>query len=192
MSDAALLIAIGRYDELALAEALRRHGGPVWAVAMRVTGSASAADDITQEVFVGLWNDPQRFDPARGSLRSYLLAVAHHRAVDVLRSEQARRAREERAARDLVERGAGVEEAAWGLVVAEQVRQALEQLPEREREAIELAYFGGHTYREVAALLEEPEGTVKTRIRTGLRRLRALLSSLPEAARLSSEESDDD
>ncbi len=174
-SDAALVVAIGRWHEPALAEAYRRHGGAVHALAARVMGSATLAEEITQEVFLELWNRPERFDPARGALRTFLMTKAHGRAVDVLRSDAARRAREERTVRDRATAGYDIEHHAWDLSVADQVKAAVGTLPEEERRAIELAYFGGHTYREVASLLGEPEGTVKSRIRSGLRRLKTAL-----------------
>jgi RNA polymerase sigma-70 factor (ECF subfamily) len=126
-------------------------------------------------VFLRLWNEPDRFDPQRGSLRAYLLAQAHGRSVDFIRSETSRRNREERDARLSAESGYDLEREVWDLAVADHVRDALESLSDGERSAIELAYFGGHTYREVARLLDEPEGTVKSRIRSGLGRLRSSL-----------------
>lgn len=177
-SDAALVVAIGRWREDALAEAYRRHGGAVFALASRVLANRSMAEEITQEVFLRLWDHADRFDPERGTLRSYLLAVTHGRAVDQLRSDSARRAREERDHRMQAESGYDLEHEVADLVVGEQVREALDGLPEGERQAIELAYFGGYTYREVASMLGEPEGTVKTRIRTGLRRLRTGLAEV--------------
>lgn len=171
-SDATLVVAIARWNEPALAEAYRRHGGAVHALARRLLGSDSAADDVTQEVFVGLWDKPERFDSDRGSLRSFLLALTHRRAVDQLRSQSARSAREERSARQIAADGYDLERHVWDLHLDEQVRQAVATLPPRERQPIELAYFAGHTYREVATLLGEAEGTVKSRIRSGLLRLR--------------------
>ncbi len=175
-SDAALVVAIGRWQESALAEVYRRHAGAVHALARRVLGSPAAADEVTQEVFLDLWHRPERFDPARGALRTFLMTKAHGRAVDQLRSETSRRRREEATVRDTATAGYDVERAAWDLAVADQVRQALGSLPAAERRAIELAYFAGHTYREVADLLDQPEGTVKSRIRSGLRRLKTALA----------------
>jgi RNA polymerase sigma-70 factor (ECF subfamily) len=177
VSDAALVLGIARYQQEALAEAYRRHAGAVFGLARRLLGEQALAEEIVQEVFLRLWNDPDRFDPSRGSLRSYLLAHAHGRAVDLLRSEGARRAREEKDARRTAEGGYDVEHEVWDLATAEQVRQSMGRLPEGERLAIELAYFGGYTYREVASRLGEPEGTVKSRIRSGLKRLRGELVS---------------
>lgn len=175
-SDAALVVAIGRWRQDALAEAYRRHAGAVFSLARRVLADRSLAEEVVQEVFLRLWDHPDRFDPQRGSLRSYLLAQCHGRSVDIVRSESSRRAREEREQRQQAEAGYDLEHEVWDIVVADSVRTALDVLPEGERQAIELAYFGGKTYREVAQELGQPEGTVKTRIRSGLRRLRSGLS----------------
>jgi RNA polymerase sigma-70 factor (ECF subfamily) len=175
-SDAALVVAIGRWRQDALAEAYRRHGGAVFGLAQRVVGDRTLAEEVVQEVFLRLWNKPDRFDPERGSLRSFLLAQCHGRSVDLIRSESARRTREQREHRERAEAGYDLEHEVWDLAVGEQVREALAQLPIDERRAIELAYFGGHSYREVAELLGQPEGTVKSRIRSGLHRLRGGLT----------------
>lgn len=175
VSDAVLVVSISRYRQEALAEAYRRHAGAVFALARRLLIDASLAEEIVQEVFLRLWNNPEKFDHERGSLRSFLLAQCHGRSVDLLRSETSRRNREERDLRRTAEAGYDLEHEVVDLQVAERVKEALETLPEGEREAIALAYFGGHTYREVAEMLEQPEGTVKSRIRSGLQRLRTEL-----------------
>lgn len=172
-SDAVLVVAISRYRQEALAEAYRRHAGAVFALSRRLLIDATLAEEIVQEVFLRLWNNPEKFDPERGSLRSYLLAQCHGRSVDLLRSETSRRVREERDVRRTAEGGYDLEHEVVDLSIAERVKDALAALPEGERQAIALAYFGGHTYREVAEMLEEPEGTVKSRIRAGLKRMRA-------------------
>ena len=171
-SDASLVVAIGRWRQDALAEAYRRHAGAAFALARRLLGSRDLAEEVLQEVFLRLWNQPDRFDPERGSLRSYLLAQTHGRSVDLLRSETSRKRREDRDARETAERGVDIEREVIYSSVADQVKDIVADLPADERRAIELAYFGGHTYRQVAVLLDQPEGTVKSRIRSGLRRMR--------------------
>ena len=129
VSDAALVIGISRYRHEALAEAYRRHAGAVFGLARRLLNDQMLAEEIVQEVFLRLWNDPDRFDPVRGTLRSYLLAHTHGRSVDLLRSEAARRMREERDARRTAEAGYDVEHEVWDMAMAEQVRQAMDRLP---------------------------------------------------------------
>lgn len=175
-SDAGLVMAISRYHQDALAEAYRRHAGAVFGLSRRLLNEPALAEEVVQEVFLRLWNTPEKFDPGRGSLRSYLLAQCHGRSVDMLRSDISRRRREEKELRRTAESGYDVEHEVWDMAVAEQVHVVIDTLPPNERRAIELAYLGGHTYREVAALLGEPEGTVKSRIRAGLKRMRQNLS----------------
>ena len=172
------MVAIARYHQDALAEVYRRHAGAVFGLARRLLSERTLAEEVVQEVFLRLWNDPERYDPSRGTLRSYLLAQTHGRSVDLLRSEGARRAAARSATRaGTAESGYDLEHEVWDLATAEQVRSAVEKLPASERDGIALAYFGGHTYREVAAQLDEPEGTVKSRIRSGLKRLRQELAA---------------
>lgn len=173
--DATLARAVAERDDRALAELYRRHVGPCLGLARRVLGDRTMAEEVVQEVFVRTWREPERFDASRGSMRAFLLAQVHGRSVDLLRAESARRAREEREAIRRPSFDLDLEREVMQLTEAEAVRAALATLSEGEREAIELAYFGGHTYREVAVLLEQPEGTVKSRIRAGLLRLRAAL-----------------
>jgi RNA polymerase sigma-70 factor (ECF subfamily) len=171
-SDAGLVMAISRYHQDALAEAYRRHAGAVFGLSRRLLKEPALAEEVVQEVFLRLWNTPEKFDPGRGSLRSYLLAQCHGRSVDLLRSDTSRRRREENELRRTAEAGYDVEHEVWDLAVAQSVHLVIDKLPPNERRAIELAYLGGHTYREVAELLGEPEGTVKSRIRAGLKRMR--------------------
>jgi RNA polymerase sigma-70 factor, ECF subfamily len=159
----------------ALRELYRTYAGELYGFAYNALGERGAAEEIVQEVFLRLWNQPERFDPERGSLRSYLLAQTHGRSVDVLRADASRRRREERDAREAAEGGYDLDREVWDLALAESVRTALQRLHPGERAAVELAYFGGRTYREVADELGEAEGTVKSRIRSGLKRLRSEL-----------------
>src|SRR3954453_8074104 len=170
-----LVRAVVARDEQALAEIYRRHADTCYALARRVLNDRTLAEEVVQELFVRMWRDPDRFDATRGTLRSFLLAQVHGRSVDLLRAEVTRRGREERDALRMPVANDDLERAVLDLTEAEAVRDALANLSEGERSAIELAYFGGHTYREVATLLEQPEGTVKSRIRSGLLRLRAAL-----------------
>ena len=173
--DAGLARAIGDGSQEALSEAYSRHAGAMQATARRAVVSGDLAQEAFQDVFLALWVSPERFDAERGSLRSYLLVQAYRRAIDISRSESARHRRElhqslrERRIPDDVE-GHVIEAA-----TARQVHVAMAGLHPRERQALELAYLRGHSYRQVAALLGQPEGTVKNRIRAGLRRLRTLL-----------------
>jgi len=175
VSDAQLVTAVARYSEVALAEVYRRHGGAVYGLARRVLNNESEAQDVTQEVFLRLWNQPDRFDPGRGTLRSFLLAQSHARAVDTIRSLNARRAREAKDAQRTASAQYDMSHEAWDLALADKVSVALAELPKEERRAIELAYFEGRTYVEVAEILDTPEGTIKSRIRNGMRRMRAAL-----------------
>lgn len=164
-------------ESLDFEDAFRTHSAAVFGLAFRLVGDRSLAEEVTQDVFVLLWRQPGRFDPSRGSLRSYLLTKCHGRSVDVVRHETARRQREERDGRSRKEHQvADVSVEVCDLALHEQVASVVETLPAAEREAIALAYSADVTYREVAVILDTPEGTVKTRIRSGLRRLRLKMS----------------
>ena len=177
MDDEALVAAVVAGDHDALAALYERHGGAVWGVARRVCADRGLAEDVTQVVFVDLWRRPERFDPARGGLRPWLVAQAHARAVDAVRSESARQRRHEREAHYPSPPSPDVESAAYVASLSAEVRAAVGRLAADERDAIVLAYFGGHSYRETAALLGAPEGTVKSRIRRGLLGLRQVLEA---------------
>jgi RNA polymerase sigma-70 factor, ECF subfamily len=176
-SDTVLVLAIGRWNEDALAEAFRRHSGSVYAVANQVLHDEGAAREITHDAFVHLWHRPESFDPDRGSLRGYLLNFSHSRAIDRLRANRRREKREEQDARNNASAEYDLEQEVMRLSMASTLREAVGELPANERQAIELAYFGGYTYRETAALLGEPEGTVKSRIKSALRRMHENLAS---------------
>ena len=163
-------------DPSALSELYDQFGSYVYGLAARVIGDRRAAEDVSQDVFLSLWERPDAFDPERGKLRTFVGTLAHRRAIDHVRREEARR---RRAAKD----AAGVlpipdvDELAMAIVAAEHVRAEIERLPSEQREAIELAYFGGRTYRQVADELNIPEGTAKSRMRLGLRRIADALAA---------------
>ncbi len=175
-SDASLVLAVARFDETALSTLYERHGGAVFALSQRLLRRRDLAEDVVQEIFLRLWTRPERFDPERGSLRTFLLSDTHGRSVDLLRSEMARRAREEKEGMLAPAPAADLEGEVLTRVTNDQIRNALDTLNENEKKAIALAYFGGYSYRQVAEALGEPEGTVKSRIRAGMQRLKIELS----------------
>jgi RNA polymerase sigma factor (sigma-70 family) len=167
-------------DAAALAEVYDRYASLVFGLARRVLADDAMAEDVTQEVFAFLWQQPERFDPTRGTLRSWLGVLAHRRSVDRVRGEM-RRVRGE-ARLDVTEPmsspDAEVDDELSRAWLATQVRTALDQLPTDQREAVVLAYYGGRTYRQVAEELAIPEGTAKSRLRLGLAKLDGLLQPL--------------
>jgi RNA polymerase sigma-70 factor (ECF subfamily) len=163
-------------DDIALREVYDQYASFVYGIAARVIGDPRAAEDVSQDVFVHFWERPAAFDPERGSLRTWLGTLTHRRAVDYVRREEARRRRAEREASRAVPTP-DVEEMAAALVTAERVRAALDVLPDEQRVAVQLAYFGGKTYRQVAETLGIPEGTAKSRLRLALRRIAARLEA---------------
>ena len=175
--DGALWSALLDQREEALSEAYRRFGQKVYRTAFGVLRRAELAEDVTQEVFVRIWQRPERFDPSRGSLSGFLQLDAHGRSVDVLRSERARADREirEQQLSDSSNAAVSLEEEVMKRISSERIRDALETLEADERLPIALAFFQGHSYRRVAEALDLPEGTVKSRIRRGLSRLQELL-----------------
>jgi RNA polymerase sigma-70 factor (ECF subfamily) len=169
-----LVERLSRGDGTALADLYDRYAGFVYALALRTLADRHAAEDVTQEVFVSLWEHPERIQPGRGTLRGFLGTVTHRRAVDIIRREEARKRREERAGPGTVP-PPDMTEAVIRTDTSGLVRQALERLPEAQRRALELAYFHGHTYRQVAAVLGIPEGTAKSRLRLALTRIAEIL-----------------
>jgi len=162
------------------AEIYRDHASAVYGLACRVCGPGLAAE-VTQDVFTRLWTHPEKFDPARGSLRSFLLATANGRAIDVVRSEGWRRGREERTARFAPATSAAADHELLEQERSARIAEALTELPAPQRDAIVSAFYGERTYREAAQLLRQPEGTIKSRIRAGLETLRNALGDFPSA-----------
>lgn len=157
-------------DEAALGEIYDRLASLIFGLSLRVTRDRVIAEDITQEVFLIFWERPLAYDSERGTLRAWLATIAHRRAVDHVRTEERRRVSV--LGPRLFERDPDrLEEAMLAADEARRVRQAVEALPGGLREVVELAYFGGRTYRQVGEELGVPEGTAKSRIRLALRRL---------------------
>jgi RNA polymerase sigma-70 factor, ECF subfamily len=175
-SDRQLVFAVPAARQAAFAELFGRHATSVAAVAKMLLGTAHpGCDDVVAEVFATLWRAPERFEPDRGSLLGFLRLQARGRSIDLLRSESSRHRRERRVGSD-AEADSSIDAQVIDAETGQTLRGAVAQLPMAERRAIELAYFGGMSYRTVAARLGIPEGTAKSRIRNGLARLRTEIS----------------
>jgi RNA polymerase sigma-70 factor (ECF subfamily) len=183
LSDEALLALIARADEHALAELYRRLGGLAYGLAYRILRDDALAQDAVQEAFLGVWRGADRFIAERAKPSTWVLTLVHRRAVDLVRREERRRAEPLEPDAESAS-GAAPDEAAQ-FAQREAVRAALRQLPPEQREAIELAYYGGYTQSELAERLGQPIGTIKSRMFAGLARLRDVLdeSALGQAAR---------
>ena len=181
LSDEALVALVARSDETALAELYDRIGGTAYGLAYRVLRDEALAEDAVQDAFLGLWRGAGSFIPERAKASTWILTLVHRRAVDLVRREQRRRTEPLEGAPEPVEGSA--EEAAWLGLDRERVQGALAQLPDQQREAIELAYYGGFTQSELAERLGQPLGTIKSRMFSGLSRLRELLEDGTETSR---------
>jgi RNA polymerase sigma-70 factor (ECF subfamily) len=173
LSDEALVALVARSDESALAELYDRVGGTAYGLAYRVLRDEALAEDAVQEAFLGLWRSAGAFIPERAKASTWILTLVHRRAVDLVRREQRRRTEPLESAHEPTDDSA--EEAAWLRLDRERVQSALAQLPDQQREALELAYYGGYTQSELADRLGQPLGTIKSRMFAGLTRLRELL-----------------
>jgi len=173
LSDEALVALAARSEQYALAELYDRYGRSAYGLALRVLRDPVLAEDAVQEAFLTVWRTASRFVPEKGKASTWILTLVHRRAVDTVRHEQRRRTDSlERAAEPAVE---GVEEDAWLRLQPERVQEALRHLPDAQREALQLAYYGGFTQSELAERLGQPIGTIKSRMFGGLSRLRELL-----------------
>ena len=173
LSDEALVALVARGDEAALGELYDRVGRVAFGIALRILRDDRLAEDAVQEAFLGVWRSAATYRAERAKASTWILTLVHRRAVDAVRREQRRRADSlELAAEPAVE---GVEEDAWLRLQRERVQAALRHLPDAQREALELAYYGGFSQSELAERLGQPLGTIKSRMFTGLSRLRELL-----------------
>lgn len=180
--DARLVARLGAGDESALAALYDRYSRPAYSLARRVCVDELLAEDVVQEVFLTVWRDPSKFSPDRGAFSSWLLTLVHHKAVDAVRREGVHRRRQVNVDDETTDRLApdtpGADQDAIGAVVADHVKAALRELPVEQRTAMMLAYYGGYTQREVAALVGVPLGTVKSRMFAAANRLRTALGPL--------------
>ena len=174
LSDEALVLLAARSQQAALAELYDRYGRPAYGLALRILRDEALAEDAVQEAFLGVWRGAARFLPERGKASTWILTLVHRRAVDLVRREERRRADTLEHAPEPVG-GGDVDEEAWLRLQRERVQAALRQLPDQQREALELAYYGGFTQSELAERLGQPLGTIKSRMFMGLARLRELL-----------------
>ncbi|GAC1609326.1 MAG: sigma-70 family RNA polymerase sigma factor [Mycobacteriales bacterium] len=184
MDDRALVTRVTESDSHALEALYRRYGRPCYGLARRILTDEQFAQDVVQEVFLTVWRDASRFDPARGAFSSWLLSMTHHKAVDAVRREENLRKRRTTSdiLDDKVSDAPAVDDEVWSLLRRSRVREAMLLLPDPQREALTLAYFGGYTQREIAGLTGTPLGTVKTRMLAGMRRLREGLEEISDAA----------
>ena len=186
LSDEALVALTARADDGALAELYDRFGHVAYGLALRIVRDPALAEDAVQEAFLTIWRSAARFVPERAKASTWILTLVHRRAVDVVRREQPRRA-------DPIETAPqasanATEDEAWLRLQRDRVQKALRELPDQQREALELAYYGGFTQSELADRLGEPLGTIKSRMFAGLARLRELLDTGSDEERWSEPE----
>ncbi len=182
--DASLVALVMQHDGAALEVIYTRYGRACYSLSRRIVNDELLAQDVVQEVFLALWRGAARYDAARGGFSTWLLAMTHHKAVDLVRREEnLRKRRTTIDVLDMRESDApAVHDEAWSSLRQERVRVVLRTLPEPQREALSLAYFGGYTQREIAGLTGTPLGTVKTRMLAGMRRMRDQLAGLNDGA----------
>ena len=173
LSDEAVVALMARSDEDALAELYDRYGGPAYSLARRVLRDAALAEDAVQEAFLLIWRGADRFMPERAKASTWIMTIVHRRAVDLVRREQRRRTDE--LPEVLVATDTPADEAVWLRLEREHVQRALKELPDQQRETLELAYYGGFTQSELAERLGRPIGTIKSQMHTALANLRRLV-----------------
>ena len=179
LADEDLMTLVERKDPGAFEILYDRHGGAAYSLAHRIVGDPGAAEDVTQEAFLSIWRSGARFDPARGSVRSWTLGVVRNRSIDALRRQAGKAPKldfDDDAALDAELAGELTDSEAIRRETARRVRGAMRELPEEQSEVIGLAYFGGFTHSEIAQVLSMPLGTVKGRMRLGLEKIRLSLA----------------
>jgi RNA polymerase sigma-70 factor (ECF subfamily) len=176
LSDEAVLALVARSEEPALAEIYDRFGAVAYGLALRVLRDEGLAQDAVQDAFLTVWRTARTFAAERGAARTWILTLVHRRAVDLVRREQRRRTDPLESAPEPVA-AEQTDQLAWLRFERERVQAALRKLPDQQREALELAYYGGFSQSQLAERLGEPLGTIKSRMHTGLARLRELLEA---------------
>jgi len=168
---------VGRGDARAFEVIYERHSSAAFSLAYRMMGSRGGAEDVTQDAFLSIWRSGARYDHTRGSVRTWLLGIVHHRGIDALRraTVHARRRAGDEGIEERFEAGERTDAEVARREEAGAVRGAMESLPAEQSQVIELAYFGGFTHTEIADMLDAPVGTVKGRMRLGLQKLRDAL-----------------
>ena len=178
LADEELMALVGRGDARAFEALYDRHGGPAFSLAYRMVGNRAIAEDITQEAFLSIWRSRMRYQSERGSVRTWVLGIVHHRAIDALRRNLVHERR--RASAEGIEEWQEAQERtdveAARREEARTVRAAIDELPDQQGQVIDLAYFGGFTHTQIAEMLDMPVGTVKGRMRLGLDKLRRSLA----------------
>ena len=183
LDDVGLVDLVREGDGRALEALYGRFGRPALSLAQRILVDPQLAQDVVQEVFLLLWRDAGRFDPARGSFSSWFLSVVHHKAVDSVRKEENLRKR--RSSMEVLADATStvqVDDEVWTRLRGERVQAALKDLPAAQRDALALAYYGGYTQREIAGITDTPLGTVKTRMLAGMRKMRGTLDTIADGA----------
>jgi RNA polymerase sigma factor (sigma-70 family) len=173
LSDEAVVALMARSDEDALAELYDRYGAPAYSLARRVLRDAALAEDAVQEAFLLIWRGADRFMPERAKASTWIMTIVHRRAVDLVRREQRRRT--DQLPEVLTATDTPADEAVWLRLEREHVQRALKELPDQQRETLELAYYGGFTQSELAERLGRPIGTIKSQMHTALANLRVLV-----------------
>lgn len=177
VSDTELVARLQDGDHDALGELYDKYGSNCYSLARRILRDPELSQDVVQEVFLALWKNPHSYKSGRGSFSSWVLSLTHHKAVDSVRREESHRRRLQAEIITEQDETPGPAEETWARLESQEVRKALQTLPEPQKEALVLAYFGGYTQQEVSTLTGTPLGTVKSRMLTGMRRLRSELGT---------------